>query len=272
VALQTTKTGQGAACLRIGTGGYSYTEWVEVGFYPPGIQAGKMLPFYAEHFGITELNQTWYQMPAVEAMERRRLQVPEDFLFIAKLVRGLSDEGNPSGWRRLVDQYREGIAPLAQAHQLGAVLAQFPLSFDRSPKNRSYLAALLDALYGLPLAVEFRHGSWAQDRVFAELSKRRVALVAVDQPPLPDFFPALDVVTAPDFFYVRFYGRSRKGWHSDHSQKQFDYDYSREELSRWAEEKIPRMAAQAERGFLLFINHVRGQAPKNARMLIELLQ
>ena len=68
------------------------------------------------------------------------------------------------------------------------------------PENRQYLAALLDELAGLPLAVEFRHASWAADRVFAELERRRVVLVAVDAPDLPALFPTLDVVTNPDAF------------------------------------------------------------------------
>ena len=49
--------------LLVGTSGYSYGEWVDAGFYPPGTKSGKMLPVYARTFPITELNYTWYQMP-----------------------------------------------------------------------------------------------------------------------------------------------------------------------------------------------------------------
>jgi uncharacterized protein YecE (DUF72 family) len=49
--------------LRVGTSGYSYAEWVNTGFYPPGTRSGQMLPLYAQTFPITELNFTWYQMP-----------------------------------------------------------------------------------------------------------------------------------------------------------------------------------------------------------------
>ena len=62
--------------LRVGTSGYSYTEWIEVGFYPPGTSSGKMLPIYAQTFPITELNYTWYQMPKADALERMRRNVP----------------------------------------------------------------------------------------------------------------------------------------------------------------------------------------------------
>lgn len=104
-AKESSKTGD--CRLLVGTSGFSYTEWVDAGFYPPGTKTGGMLPLYARCFAITELNYTWYQMPP---------------------------------------------------------------SFARTLSNRKYLAVLIDRLYGLSLAVEFRHRSWADDRVFC--SKR----------------------------------------------------------------------------------------------------
>jgi uncharacterized protein YecE (DUF72 family) len=52
---------------------------------------------------------------------------------------------------------------------------------------------------------------------------------------------------------------------------QFDYDYSDNELTEWIEHRIERMARQARRGLVFFNNHVRGQAPNNARRLMALL-
>ena len=257
--------------LRVGTSGYSYTEWVNAGFYPPGTRSGQMLPLYARTFPITELNFTWYQMPKAAAIERMRQNAPPGFRFAAKLTRTLTHEVDPGQWRGQVAQYRDGMAPLTQTRQLTAVLLQFPPSFSRAPKNRHYLAALLDELDGLPLAVEFRHASWAADRVFAELERRRTTLVAVDEPKLPGLFPQLDVVTNPDLFYIRFHGRNVKGWRSGNMQKQFDYDYSDAELQEWADKIITTMARQAGNGLIFFNNHVRAQAPKNARRLISQL-
>jgi uncharacterized protein YecE (DUF72 family) len=86
--------------------------------------------------------------------------------------------------------------------------------------------------------MEFRHRSWADDKVFFELEKRRVALVAVDVSDLPHLFPAQAIVTNPELFYVRFHGRNIAGWRSR---------------------------------VIFFNNHVHGQAPQNARMLSEIL-
>ena len=257
--------------LRIGTSGYSYTEWVDVGVYPPGTRSADMLPLYARRFSATELNYTWYQMPRAPAIDRMRQKVPADFGFAAKLTRTLTHEIKADQWRGEVARYRDGVAPLVQAGKLLAVLMQFPPTFDRSRKNRVYLAALLDALAGLPLAVEFRNVSWAVDRVFHELENRHTTLVAVDEPDLPGLFPSLDVVTNPDLFYIRFHGRNTRGWRSGNMQKQFDYDYTDDELAEWSERRITKMAGQTKNGVIFFNNHVRGQAVGNAVRLVELL-
>jgi uncharacterized protein YecE (DUF72 family) len=260
------------ACrLWVGTSGYSYAEWVDAGFYAPGTKGGNMLPVYARHFPITELNYTWYQMPKADAIERMRRQAPADFRFAAKLTRTLTHEIDPDQWRGQAAQYRDGISPLLQGRQLAAVLLQFPPTFARSPQNRHYLAVLLDELAGLPLAVEFRHASWAMDRVFAELERRGITLAAVDGPNVSGLFPKLDIITNPDLFYIRFHGRNAKGWRSGNMQKQFDYDYGDDDLRRLVDGWIAAMARQASSGVIFFNNHVRAQAPRNARQLLNLL-
>ncbi|NTV53592.1 MAG: DUF72 domain-containing protein [Candidatus Firestonebacteria bacterium] len=257
--------------LRVGTSGYSYTEWIEAGFYPQGTPSGKMLPVYAQNFTATELNHTWYQMPRADMLERQRQMVPPDFWFAAKLTRTLTHEVDPRGWRAQALAFRQGVAPLVQARQLAAVLVQLPPSFDYAVPHRRYLNDLLTELEGLPLAVEFRHKSWLQDAVFAGLAERRVTLVTVDEPQLPDLLPPLTLVTNPDLLYVRFHGRNTQGWRSGKMQLQFDYDYSGAELREWATERIRPMAERAGRGVLFFNNHVRGQAPRTAQALKKTL-
>lgn len=248
--------------ISIGTSGYSYTEWVDAGFYPQGTKSAHMLAHYARTFPVTELNFTWYQMPKARILERMRGQVPPEFRFAVKLTRTMTHEVAPKEWRGLAARYREGIAPLMQSRQLVAVLVQLAPFFDRSPANRRYLAALMDELAGLPLAVEFRHRSWVDDRVFAELNRRKITLVTVDAPDLPNLFPLLDVVTNPDLLYVRLHGRNLQGWRSGNMQKKFDYSYSDAELEQLSG-TIGQMARQARGGVVFFNNHVRGKAVEN---------
>lgn len=257
--------------LMIGTCGYSYPEWVDAGFYPKGTQSGKMLSSYAKVFSATELNYTWYQMPKPFAVERMCASIPKDFYFAAKLTRTMTHEIDPDLWRKQTVLYKDGISPLVQSGRLLAVLLQMPPYFDRSQKNRNYLSCLIDELEGLPLAVEFRHRSWARDKVFAELEKRKIAIVSVDEPDLPDLFPKLDVVTNPELFYIRFHGRNSAAWGSGSMQKQFDYNYTDKELSEWTDNKLEKMTSKAKKGAIFFNNHVRAQAPENALRLIKQL-
>jgi len=269
VAFTAQAAGSGRACpLYVGTCGYSYTEWVDSGFYPPGTKSAEMLGLYGRSFSVVELNYTWYQMARADALSRMVEKAPAHLLFAAKLTRTMTHE-RADNWQQQLQLYRQGIAPLKK--RLVAVLIQLPPDFDRSIANRSYLAALLDGLHDLPVAVEFRHRSWAVDPVFAELERRRVTLVAVDEPSLPGLFPALDVVTNPALFYVRFHGRNREGWQSGNMQKKFNYDYSEQELQAWCDRYLLPMAAQTGLGILLFNNHVRAQAPRNGQKLAAIL-
>lgn len=258
--------------LFTGTSGYSYGEWVDAGIYPPGTHAANMLPAYAKTFGATELNYTWYQMPKAPAMERMLTQVPKGFRFAVKLTRTLTHEVNKNQWIKEALLFCQGIAPLAAQDSLICILIQLPPYFTRTPDRRNYLGALMDELSGLPLAVEFRHDSWVNDRVFSELERRRVTMVSVDGPDLPHLFPRLDIVTNPDLFYLRLHGRNSQGWRSGNMQKQFDYDYRDHELKKVAQVIQKKLMSEAETGAVFFNNHVRGQAPKNCLRLDSLLQ
>ena len=259
--------GRGCA-VQVGTCGYSYTGWVDGGFYPVGTKSSEMLALYGRSFAVVELNYTWYQMARAEAVARMVEKAPPHLRFAAKLTRTMTHEREDM--KRQLQLYREGIAPLQD--RLLAVLVQLPPDFDRSVDNRRYLAALLDGLQGLPVAVEFRHDSWAADSVLGEMERRRITLVTVDEPALPGLFPTLDAVTNPELFYVRFHGRNLRGWRSGNMQKKFDYDYSGEELREWRQQWLEKLVRRADRGVLFFNNHVNAQAPRNAQNLLKILQ
>lgn len=254
--------------VMIGTSGYSYTEWIDAGFYPPGTKSSEMLPQYARQFQVVELNYTWYQMARADAVNRMVAKAPANFRFTAKLTRTLTHERDEN-WQQQLVLFKQGIAPLRS--QLLAILVQLPPDFDRNTANRRYLGHLLEELEEYPIAVEFRHSSWATDSVFRELERRHISLVCVDEPKLPGLFPVIDVVTNPDLFYVRFHGRNAAGWRSSNMQKKFDYSYTQRELEQWNTDHLQKMTTSAAAGVIFFNNHVRAQAPHNARQLAQLL-
>jgi len=255
----------------MGTSGYSYGEWVDAGVYPPGTHAANMLPTYAQTFKAVELNYTWYQMPKAQSMERMAAMVPRDFKFSIKLTRTLTHEVDKNRWKEEATTFCQAVAPLATRDSLLCILVQLPPYFQRTPDRRAYLAALMDELPDLPLAVEFRHPSWANDKVFYELERRSITLVTVDGPPLPYLFPRLNIITNPDLVYLRLHGRNSPGWRSGNMQKQFDYDYSETELRELAAMVTATLVPGTKSCAIFFNNHVRGQAPKNCIRLNHIL-
>ncbi len=256
--------------ILIGTSGYSYDDWVGP-VYPPGTASKDFLRLYAQQFALTELNFSYYRQPDARTVARMVHATPDTFRFTIKGHKTLTHEtgGDLEAESRT---FKEGIRPLVEAGRLACVVMQFPYSFHYTTGTRKYLDSVCRQFERLPTAVEFRHVSWAVDSVFAELEKRRVTLVAVDAPSLPRLFPTLDVVTNPDFFYIRFHGRNTAGWRSGTMQKKFDYNYSEEELQEWIERRIEPMTRQSGHGFVFFNNHVGAQAPRNAQTMVRLLR
>lgn len=65
----------------VGTSGYSYKEWKGT-FYPEKLPPKEMLSYYAQRFSTVELNNSFYRMPSVSAVESWVEQVPDSFRFV----------------------------------------------------------------------------------------------------------------------------------------------------------------------------------------------
>ncbi len=146
--------------LRIGTSGWSYPSgrgtWNGI-FYPPAPKARATkgaarpkfdeLAYYAEHFDTVEINTTFYGQPKATVAKSWAHRTPAGFEFSLKLYRLLTHGEGASGPRLdsdLIDEYRRGIEPLAEAGKLGALLAQFPPSFKQTAGTEAYLDELLE--------------------------------------------------------------------------------------------------------------------------------
>ncbi|MCR4376431.1 MAG: DUF72 domain-containing protein [Acidobacteria bacterium] len=159
--------------VRVGTSGWHYPAgtgtWNGV-FYPARRPRGfDELRYYAEHFDIVEVNSTFYRMPDAGHVARWVERTPADFLFAIKLFQKFTHpdmylaRAGVTDWSLSlgdVDTFRAGMGPLAEAGRLAALLVQFPSSFHAEAATGDYLAWLLQALAGYPLAVELRHRSW----------------------------------------------------------------------------------------------------------------
>ena len=129
---------------------------------------------------------------------------------------------------------------------------------------------------GLPLAVEFGHGSWLQDsyrdEVFVFLHRNGITYVVPDETQYGDlstapFLPHITTETA----YVRLHGRS-ENWLKKgiHPALRYDYLYSEEEIAELLP-PILKLEEQAETTFVIF-NNKEAAATQNALMMGSMLE
>ncbi len=251
----------------IGTSGYSYTDWVGP-FYPEGSTNETFLEYYSTHFSTVELNFSYYRMPVASQLKAMR-EVSKDLSFSLKAHQSLTHQIVPAEWRQKAKTLRLALEPLLETNALKTLLLQFPFSFHYAVEQRRYLDALLRYLDGLPLAVEFRHSQWYNNRTIEALRERQVALVALDLPNIANLPPLIDIVTAP-FAYLRLHGRNQQQWWGSDAARRYDYLYSPQELAAIAE-RVRSLAATAPLTLVYFNNHRGGQAVDNALTLKGLI-
>jgi uncharacterized protein YecE (DUF72 family) len=300
-----------AARIRIGTCSWA-DEALSKYFYPEGLPAGERLAYYAEHFDTVELDSTYYRLPVESMAERWVEQTPDDFLMHVKafgvmtrhpvkkeqLPTDLRDEA-PVDDRGRVDRpprqfraeifrrFREALEPLRAAGKLGGILFQFPSYVVYKDVSLDYLAWAREQLGEDEMLVEFRHASWYEDNVRADvlafLEEHGMSLVVVDAPKVDakNVPRTLLALTSPTL-YVRFHGRNADTWNvrGTSAAERFDYLYSDDELREWVR-PLRELAEQAQQAYAFFNNNAtspdgRGgrmaQAAANAKALQRLLQ
>ncbi|HET9492748.1 MAG TPA: DUF72 domain-containing protein [Chloroflexia bacterium] len=259
--------------IHIGTSGYSYQDW-KGPVYPENIKDNEMLAFYAQHFNTTEINYTYYRMPAARTLQAMASKVPDDFIFTIKASKELTHEreeaeeggGTPENFRL----FREALQPLIDENKFGAVLAQFPNSFKPTQENTDYLETFRERMGDLPVVVEFRNAGWVTDDTFELLRKNNLGYCCVDEPRLKGLIPPIAVATSP-IAYVRFHGRNaQKWWQHDEAYERYSYEYSPEELQEWVP-KIEKLDSAAPNTFIFTNNHYRGAAVRTAEQLRDML-
>ena len=134
-----------------------------------------------------------------------------------------------------------------------------------------------ERLAGWQVAVEFRNGSWLndknRDRTLAFLSERSIPFVMVDEPQgFKSSVPPEVAVTSPDLAIVRFHGRNAETWEKKGitPAERFRYLYSRDELSEWVP-RVKEAASQAKEVHLMFNNCYANYGTTNAREIAALL-
>ena len=228
----------------IGTSGFQYAEW-KGNFYPEDLAAAKMLPFYAERFGTTEINYTFHRIPALKTIENWRAQTPEKFRFALKAPQKITH------WAKLRDcadtlEYFLKVAG-GLGERLGPVLFQLPPNFKR---DADVLSSFLRELPSIRAAFEFRHDSWFDDEIFDLLRSRNIALCIADT----DAVATPKKITA-DYGYLRL---RREG-------------YVKIDMERWAD-FVGQQKSNWQHAFVYLKHEESGTGPKLAKQMMELLE
>jgi uncharacterized protein YecE (DUF72 family) len=237
--------------LRIGTSGYHYNHWRGT-FYPEKLPQKQWLSYYLEHFDTVELNNTFYKLPTLEAMNAWRENTPANFLFAVKGSRFITHNLKLSRPENAI----QNILPRAEAlgKKLGPILWQLP------PKWRVNAARLEEFLQALPAyhryVFEFREPSWLNAEIYSLLEKYTAAFCIYE---IAGFQSAL--LTTSDVVYVRLHGPG---------EKKYQGSYERSTLRRWARQ-IENWYDVGKSVYVYFDNDEAGYAPHNAIALKKML-
>jgi uncharacterized protein YecE (DUF72 family) len=233
--------------IRIGTSGFHYKHWRGT-FYPEKFPPAGMLNFYMQHFDTVELNNSFYRLPLVGALESWRETVPPDFVFAVKASRFITHNKKLKDPDDALENFIPRIALLGS--KLGPILFQLP------PNWQVNVERLQDFLTALPkqhrYAFEFRELSWMKPEVLEVLKRFNAAFCIYE---LAGYRSPLNVTA--DFIYVRLHGPEAN---------KYQGSYNEDRLRSWARQ-IEVWARTQKAIYVYFDNDQAGYAAQNALTL-----
>jgi uncharacterized protein YecE (DUF72 family) len=297
----------GGGRIRVGTASWTDPTMTAAGiFYPTNANtAEERLQHYASTFPLVEVDATYYALPAESTAKLWVERTPPDFVFDIKAHALMTGQGTetkrlPKALRQELPEpiaaksrvyakdlpadvldavyviFQDALEPLHEAGQLGSILLQYPKWVFPSNENRDAIADAVERLDGLRVAVEFRNGSWLNEknaeRTLRFLRDQNAAFVMVDEPQgFKSSVPPVTAVTA-DLALVRFHGRNAETWEAKNitPAERFRYLYGREELEEWAP-RIRSVAEEAKDTHVLMNNCYANYGTTNAREIAAIL-
>ena len=238
--------------IHIGTSGWSYKHWKGI-FYPENVKPAEYLTFYARHFPVSEINNSFCKLPTKETVEKWVDSVPDDFLFCPKMSRYLSHLKKLRDPQEPLQRFFSIFRPVEK--HLGPILIQLPANSRFHTEVAEAFYTETDRYEGYRFALEVRHPSWLSEESTGLMKKHGITLVFAQA----DQFPYQEEITAKDI-YIRFHGPSSL-YSSPYSDKILE-DYA-EKFAAWADE--------GHEVWAFFNNDVGGHALNNAKKLQELI-
>jgi uncharacterized protein YecE (DUF72 family) len=293
--------------IHVGTCSWTEKTLIQSGeFYPREAKtAESRLRYYADKFDTVEVDSSYYAIPDRRTTYLWADRTPENFVFHIKVYGALTGHGidpkalprdiqgmlpeedkkqrmvfikKASILRAIADRFKEAITPLMNNGKLGILVFQFPPWIQYKKQNLDYILSCKNAMGRIPIAVEFRHGSWLtkdnQDTLFHFLRKNQITYVIADEPQYGSlatvpFVPHL----ASDTAYFRFHGRNKGNWLKKgiETSLRFAYLYSDAELGEFLP-AIRNINKRAHVVYCMFNNCHGGFAMRNASKLKEMVK
>jgi uncharacterized protein YecE (DUF72 family) len=239
-----------AGQVHIGCSGWSYKDW-RGPFYPEKLAAKGWFGFYASQFDTTELNASFYRLPAEQTVRGWAEKSPAGFVWAWKASRFITHQKRLKDCEESLELVLGRMAPLGHA---GPVLFQLPPSMKRDDDRLAGFLKLLPK--ARRFAFEFRHPSWYDGAIFRQLKDANASLCLSDH----HHAPAPWEVTA-DFVYLRGHGPGGR----------YFGRYDDEALHAWAR-SIRAWRDEGRAVFGYFDNDIKSAAPADARRLTELVR
>lgn len=150
------------------------------GFYPKG--TNDELVYYSSQFNSIELNATFYRIFPAEQFSTWYDKTPKGFKFFPKLNQEISHWKRLQNTQEVVENYLYNASNLKE--KLGTVFLQMNDNF--APKDFDRVVAFVENWpKEIPLAMEFRHTNWYNDKAVAEdlyqlLEENNISNIVVD--------------------------------------------------------------------------------------------
>jgi len=267
----------------IGTAGWSYKDWEGI-VYPAQLKRQQHpVEYLAQYFDLIEINTSFYGHIRPEWGKlwcRKAATVNPRFVFTAKLNKAFThspiavlQSTSAETIRATAEDEslaKAGLDSIAAEGRLGALLAQFPVSFKNTNENRDYLETMLQRFREYPLVVEVRHDSWSNENILSYFAEKGVAFCNIDQPKLGRSLRPTEHVTSK-IGYIRLHGRNYDQWFEhEKSEDRYNYLYTTKELAGW-KSKVENVAKKADVTFVVANNHFQGKAAVNALELKHMI-
>ena len=136
---------------RCGVSGWMHSGWDRAVFPRPQARGFHPLEFLAQRLDTLEIDSTLYQFhrPELVKLWGAKVSHNDQFKFTARLHRQFTHERQLE--EASVALFTQGLRPLLDRGQLGALLMQFPSSFRFTGENRDFLIRLRRAFSAFPL-------------------------------------------------------------------------------------------------------------------------